>query len=145
MAEEKSNQAGKSAGEGDGVKNVVDKQPKTSENGTRVVRTEGRDFRVEGNVVDGYIGVDPEYRTYAQQTDKPLLSEEDVEFLERTGTMTDVERLTMQNASGAASAFESEASESEVSDEGKSDALKSSTVKAPAPTKSATTSTAANK
>jgi hypothetical protein len=89
---------GKAAGEGDGVENVVDEQPKETADGTRVVRTEGRDFRVEGNVVDGYIGVSPEYRTYAQETEKPLLSDEDVELLMRSDTPTDVERLTMQSA-----------------------------------------------
>lgn len=78
------------------VKNVVDAQPETREDGVRVVRTEGRDFRVDGNVVDGYIGVDPEYRTYANPNEKPLLSDEDVEFLERTDLMTDVEALTQR-------------------------------------------------
>ena len=78
------------------VKNVVDAQPETREDGVRVVRTEGRDFRVDGNVVDGYIGVDPEYRTYASPTEKPLLSDEDVAFLERTDLMTDVETLTQR-------------------------------------------------
>jgi hypothetical protein len=76
------------------VKNIVDEEPETREDGVRVVRTEGRDFRVEGNVVDGYIGVSPEYRTYANPNEKPLLSDEDVEFLQRTDLMTDVEALT---------------------------------------------------
>lgn len=35
----------------------------------------GRDFRVEGNDVSGYIGVDPEYQTYANEHDKPLLTD----------------------------------------------------------------------
>jgi hypothetical protein len=40
----------------------------------------GRDYRVEGNDVRDYYGVDPEYRTYANDTDKPI--------------MTDTERFT---------------------------------------------------
>jgi hypothetical protein len=35
----------------------------------------GRDFRVEGNDVSGYIGVDPEYQTYANPGDKPYLTD----------------------------------------------------------------------
>lgn len=33
---------------------------------------QGRDFRVEGNKVDGYVGVDPIYQTYANKTDAPV-------------------------------------------------------------------------
>lgn len=88
--------ADKDKDQNDNPKNVVDEQPETTEDGTRVVRTVGRDFRVEGNVVDGYIGVDAEYRTYANETEKPLLSDEDVDFLEKTDTPTDVELLTMR-------------------------------------------------
>lgn len=35
----------------------------------------GRDFRVEGNDVSGYLGVDPEYQTYASETSKPMLTD----------------------------------------------------------------------
>lgn len=37
----------------------------------------GRDFRVEGNDVSGYIGVDPEYMTYANPGDKPHLTDQE--------------------------------------------------------------------
>lgn len=35
----------------------------------------GRDYRVEGNDVRDYIGVDPEYRTYANEYDAPMLTD----------------------------------------------------------------------
>lgn len=38
---------------------------------------EGRDYRVEGNDTSGYIGVSPEYMTYANETEKPLLTSEE--------------------------------------------------------------------
>lgn len=37
----------------------------------------GREFAVEGNDTDGYIGAGPEYRTYANETEAPLSSDED--------------------------------------------------------------------
>lgn len=36
--------------------------------------TDGRDYTVEGNDTSGYIGVSPEYMTYANETEKPLLT-----------------------------------------------------------------------
>lgn len=36
------------------------------------VEVDGRDYRVEGNDISGYVGVDPEYMTYANETDRPL-------------------------------------------------------------------------
>jgi len=33
---------------------------------------DGRDMRVEGNDVSGYIGVSPEYQNYASETEAPL-------------------------------------------------------------------------
>lgn len=38
---------------------------------------EGRDFRVEGNDISGYVGVDPEYMTYASDTEKPINTAEE--------------------------------------------------------------------
>jgi hypothetical protein len=69
--------------------------------GTRVVRTVGRDFRVEGNDVDGYIGVDQEYRTYANPTERPYISEDEVNILVDADYPVDVERLTLQSAGQA--------------------------------------------
>jgi len=37
----------------------------------------GRDFAVEGNDTEGYIGANPEYRTYANETEAPLKADED--------------------------------------------------------------------
>ena len=37
----------------------------------------GRDFRVEGNDVSGYLGVDPEYMTYANETERPHLTDQE--------------------------------------------------------------------
>ena len=35
----------------------------------------GRDYRVEGNDIRDYIGVDPEYMTYANPSDAPILTD----------------------------------------------------------------------
>lgn len=40
---------------------------------------QARDFRVEGNETDAYVGVSPEYMTYADDTSKPLFAEEGAE------------------------------------------------------------------
>lgn len=69
--------------------------------GDMVVRTVGRDFRVEGNNVDGYVGVSPEYRTYANDTEKPYTTDGDVEIFLASGTLTDVEVMTAQNAAAS--------------------------------------------
>lgn len=42
----------------------------------------GRDYRVEGNDVRDFVGVDPEYRTYANEYDAPILT--DVERFNQT-------------------------------------------------------------
>lgn len=38
---------------------------------------DGRDFRVEGNDVENYVGVSPEYATYANETEAPLKGDDD--------------------------------------------------------------------
>lgn len=49
----------------------------------------GQSYAVEGNELDGYIGTSPEYMTYANDTEKPGVGEDNVEedvaefFLER--------------------------------------------------------------
>jgi hypothetical protein len=51
----------------------------------------GREFAVEGNDLDGYIGAGAEYQTYANETEAPLRAEDSVEeevadeFVENTG------------------------------------------------------------
>lgn len=37
---------------------------------------EGRTYAVEGNELDGYVGVSPEYKTYANETERPYRAEE---------------------------------------------------------------------
>lgn len=37
---------------------------------------DGRDYRVEGNKTDEYVGTSPEYATYANDTEKPLASDD---------------------------------------------------------------------
>jgi hypothetical protein len=39
------------------------------------VEVHGRDYRVEGNDVRDYVGVDPEYMTYANPTEAPMLTD----------------------------------------------------------------------
>ena len=36
---------------------------------------EGREYAVEGNELDEYVGANPEYMTYANETEKPYASE----------------------------------------------------------------------
>lgn len=40
--------------------------------------SQARNFAVEGNDLSGYIGVDPEYMTYADDTHKPYSTDEEV-------------------------------------------------------------------
>ena len=90
---------------------------KLTEDGTTIVRTIGRDFRVEGNDVDGYVGVSPEYRTYANETEKPYTTAEDVELFEATGTLTDVEMMTLQNAAQSQRAEDADSDDEDSDDD----------------------------
>ena len=38
---------------------------------------DGRDYRVEGNDISGYLGVSLEYMTYANETEKPILTDQE--------------------------------------------------------------------
>lgn len=38
---------------------------------------DGRDFRVEDNEIDEYVGTSPEYATYANETEAPLAGKDD--------------------------------------------------------------------
>lgn len=57
-----------------------DKKDEVQENLTaeRLGDSEARNFAVEGNDLSGYIGVDPEYMTYADETHKPYSTDEEV-------------------------------------------------------------------
>lgn len=55
--------------------------------------TEGRSFRIEGNDTSGYVGVDPEYRNYANETDKPIIGDEQREVMDALGILTDDEAV----------------------------------------------------
>lgn len=52
---------------------------------------EARVFALEDNDLSGYVGVSPEYRTYANETDKPMLSDDEKAFMKDRGLLTDVE------------------------------------------------------
>lgn len=54
--------------------------------------TDGRSWAVEGNDTSGYVGVDPEYRNYANETEKPILTEKDRDFMDTMGMQSDVDR-----------------------------------------------------
>lgn len=53
--------------------------------------TPGRDMRVEGNDISGYVGVDPVYQNYASDTEAPLPADEGAEskVFERVATEGD--------------------------------------------------------
>lgn len=57
------------------------------------VEQDGRSFAIEGNDTSGYVGVDPEYRNYANETDRPILSDETVEHMKEHGHLTDDEAV----------------------------------------------------
>lgn len=57
------------------------------------VEQDGRSFTIEGNDTSGYVGVDPEYRNYANETDKPILSDATVEHMKEHGHLTDDEAV----------------------------------------------------
>lgn len=59
-----------------------------------------RNFTLEGNDTSGYVGVDPEYRNYANETDKPLLGDDERIRLAEVGLLTDDEKLAIQTESG---------------------------------------------
>jgi hypothetical protein len=40
---------------------------------------DGRDFRVEGNKTDNYVGTSPEYMTYANKTEAPVEAKDSAE------------------------------------------------------------------
>lgn len=43
----------------------------------KIPESEHPGYQVEGNDLDGYVGVSPEYATYADDTQKPLVAEDD--------------------------------------------------------------------
>lgn len=58
------------------------------------VPEDGRDYRVEGNETDGYVGVSPEYATYANETEAPLQSDKGAEnevFASFSQVMADID------------------------------------------------------
>lgn len=98
-------------------KNKKDDIVRETPDGDMVVRTVGRDFRVEGNDVDGYVGVTAEYRNYANETEKPYTTDEDVEIFLASGTLTDVEVMTAQNAEANARAKAAQGDDDEEDEE----------------------------
>lgn len=57
---------------------------------------EPRNFTLEGNDTSGYVGVDAEYRNYANETDRPILTDDEREHLKTVGQLTDDEQLAAQ-------------------------------------------------
>lgn len=61
------------------VESVVDSgdvgQEKSDQRAPYVHPEDARDYRVEGNDVRDYVGVDPEYMTYANPSDAPILTD----------------------------------------------------------------------
>lgn len=55
-----------------------------------------RNFTLEGNDTSGYVGVDAEYRNYANEIDRPYLTDEEREHLKTVGQLTDDEKLAAQ-------------------------------------------------
>lgn len=68
---------------------------------------EGRSYAVEDNDLDGYIGTNPEYMTYANETEAPIVAEEGAEakveeaFLEDTDRQGRSALLTSAGGSGS--------------------------------------------
>lgn len=51
----------------------------------------GRDFTVEGNDMLGYVGVSPEYRNYANDTEKPYIAPGELAVIHQGGQLLDLE------------------------------------------------------
>jgi hypothetical protein len=74
--EEKKGQRWPSAAELDLQDRLGANRDQSDTDGAVVSTQSGRDFAVEDNDTSGYVGVSPEYMTYANDTDKPLQAEE---------------------------------------------------------------------
>lgn len=77
---------------------------------------EGRTFQVEGNDTSGYIGVDTEYRNYADETHRPYNTLGELQKLADAGIPTDDELVARQVPGTAAGLVEVE-DDSEVDEE----------------------------
>lgn len=53
---------------------------------------DGRSWAVEGNDTSAYVGVDPEYRNYANDTERPYLTDDERKQMAAVGHKTDIER-----------------------------------------------------
>lgn len=62
---------------------------------------EGRSFAVEGNDTDDYVGVSPEYRTYANDTEAPHRGEGVEEVIQTLQQDSDEENATVLGADSA--------------------------------------------
>lgn len=56
--------------------------------------SDGRSYAVEGNDLTGYIGVDPEYMTYAEETHRPFLTQNEIDEEVGKGNLEYVEVFT---------------------------------------------------
>lgn len=105
----------------------------------------GRLFAVEGNDTSGYVGVSPEYRNYANEADRPILTDAERERLHEVGLGTDEEMTqpaqtipysTEESEDTDEDATHSGSDKSEGSDKGASEAPKTATPVKATPVKS---------
>lgn len=50
---------------------------------------DGRNWQLSGNDTSGYVGVSPEYRNYASETERPILTDAERERMREAGLYTD--------------------------------------------------------
>lgn len=84
MAEQKKAQYAKPASQVDLEErlengNQSDKVLSTADSYEGAADEGGRDFAVEGNDLDGYVGVSPEYQNYANETEAPVEADDSAE------------------------------------------------------------------
>lgn len=53
------------------------------------------------NDLSGYVGVDPEYRNYANESHRPYLTDEERAHMKAHGQLTDMEALAAAEAANA--------------------------------------------
>lgn len=93
---------------------------------------DARNFAVEENDLGGYIGVSPEYMTYADETQKPISTDEEV--------IPTIEQLMFEEEAPANSEPEASTEEKTPTDDGKDASAPAATAKPSTSAKSSSTS-----
>ncbi len=70
---------------------MADEKTEKSEETQERHPVHGRDFTVEGNEMLGYVGVGHEYRTYANDTEKPYIAPGELAVIHQGGQLLDIE------------------------------------------------------